>query len=207
MNALAITAITDLLLASETFLLAGILLGSMRDSASAYGCWAVTTLLMAAGALLGGIDHGFYEPAAALARARKIFQKATWLCIGLMTFFIVLTLAFQFFPARYRVVFFIAGAVQLVVYTVIALRSSSFLPVILNYLPVLLFFLVMHILNLNSGRGSREMITGIALSLVASAVQAMKLDTFKPLDRNGLYHLIMMAASVFLFLGGKALRG
>jgi hypothetical protein len=84
---------------------------------------------------------------------------------------------------------------------------DSFLVVIVDYAPVVLLLLVLSILGLAEGTGSWQMIVGLVISVVASLCQALGVDTFSPLDRNGLYHVVLMAATVFLFLGGLRLSG
>jgi hypothetical protein len=77
--------------------------------------------------------------------------------------------------------------------------------VILNYSPIMLLFLVMNVIGLRSGRGSRPMIGGILILFLASAIQAAGINTFTPLDRNGLYHVVSMIGVVFLYRGGMRL--
>jgi hypothetical protein len=71
----------------------------------------------------------------------------------------------------------------------------------------MILFLVMSILGLEAGTGSWQIVAGLLLSVAASVIQALGVDVFSPLDRNGLYHLILMAATVFLSLGGLLLKG
>ena len=40
-----------------------------------YGIWAVSITLMGMGALLGGIDHGFFEPISRDWKGRMVMQK------------------------------------------------------------------------------------------------------------------------------------
>jgi hypothetical protein len=65
--------------------------------------------------------------------------------------------------------------------------------------------LTANILGLRLGLGSGYLIAGILISIAASAAQAAGIDRFSPLDRNGLYHVLVMVAVVFLFLGGLGL--
>ena len=52
---------TNFILASEVFLLAGLLLGRIKVVRSAEGFWSAALLFLGIAALLGGIDHGFLE--------------------------------------------------------------------------------------------------------------------------------------------------
>ncbi|MBN2086455.1 MAG: hypothetical protein JW748_14645 [Anaerolineales bacterium] len=204
MKTLEITAMTCFIAAGEAFLAAGFLLGRAPLSASASVFWGFTMLFLAAGLLLGGLDHGFFEPKGD-TRGRMIMQKATWICTGIMTFFTLLTALYQFAPAGWRIPIQIIGLVQFLIFCFFAIRIHNYLVVIINYAPILLILLVLNIVGLPAGTGSWWFITGILISIIASIVQALGIDHFSPLDRNGLYHVVVMAAMVFLFAGGLGL--
>jgi hypothetical protein len=70
----------------------------------------------------------------------------------------------------------------------------------------MLLLLVMSLIGLRSGIGSAQMVAGILILFAASGTQAAGLDVFRPLDRNGLYHLVSMIGVAFLYLGGVQLR-
>ena len=63
MDTLAVTSITNVVLAAETLLLAGVLIGLPKARFSAAWFWAGAMLALGTSALLGGIDHGYVEPA------------------------------------------------------------------------------------------------------------------------------------------------
>ena len=86
------------------------------------------------------------------------------------------------------------------------LGVGSFGVVVLNYAPVMLLLLGLSIAGLASGKGSWQMIVGILIAFAASAVQALGVNVLAPLDRNSLYHLGIMLAVVFLYLGGLRLE-
>jgi hypothetical protein len=204
MKAWEITAATDFILAGETFLAAGLLLGRAPSAPSAALYWALSMLCMALAALLGGLDHGFLEPKGD-SRPRRILQKTTWMFIGGITFFSLQTAAWQFGSAAWRAGAVGIGLLQLAVFCFFALRTGEYLVVILNYAPVLILLLVLNILGLPGGSGSWQIVAGLSISTAASAVQALGIDRFSPVDRNGLYHLGMMAAVILLWLGGLTL--
>lgn len=204
MKTLEVTAMTCFIAAGEAFLAAGFLLGRAPISASASVFWGLTMLFLAAGLLLGGLDHGFFESKGD-TRGRMIMQKATWICLGIMTFFTLLTALYQFAPMGWRAPIVIIGLAQFLVFSFFAIRIHNYLVVILNYAPILLILLVLNIIGLPSGSGSWWFIAGILISIAASVLQAFGVDRFSPLDRNGLYHVIVMAAVVFFFAGGLKL--
>jgi hypothetical protein len=203
---LAWSAVTDLVLACETFFLTGLLAGRPKARWSAAWYWQVALAMLALSALLGGIDHGFFEPHGPTP-ARRVVQRATWLVVGLLTWFVFLTASRQFFRPGLRRVGFLAAGVQLVVYVVLILFAGNFGVVILNYAPVMLLLLGLSIGGLKSGKGSWPMIVGILIVFAASAILALRVTVLAPLDWNSLYHLGIMLAVVFLYLGGARLEG
>ncbi|MBN1440833.1 MAG: hypothetical protein JW929_15605 [Anaerolineales bacterium] len=201
MTALEVTAVTNFILAGEGFFAAGILLGRNPAAASAAFFWGIALLWFALGALAGGVDHGFLEPKGN-TRGRRIMQKATWLCTGAMTFFTLLTALYQFAPAAWRAPVILLGLAQLCLFSFFAIRIHDFRVVILNYAPILLILLVLNIAGLRAGTGSWGFIAGILISIAASLCQALGVDRFSPLDRNGLYHVLLMAATLAFWAGG-----
>jgi hypothetical protein len=203
MTALAITAITDFLLASEAFFLAGRLSSKPKDRFSAAWYFSGVLLLLGIAALLGGIDHGFFQPA---NLPRYIIQRSDWIVLGGVTFCLLMTTARQFWAPAVQRIALIVAMVQFAVDTVAVLWVDSFAAVILNYAPVMLLLLVMNFAGLRSGTGSRHMVAGILILFAASAVQAVRVDVFSPLDHNGLYHFLSMIGVAFLYAGGVKLK-
>jgi hypothetical protein len=202
MTAQAITAITDLLLAGEVFFLAGRMSRMPKDRFSAAWYFSGVLLLLGVAAFLGGIDHGFVEPA---NMPRYLIQRSDWIVLGGVTFCLLMTTAKQFFPPKVQRVVSIVALVQFVANAAAVLSVDSFLDVILNYVPVMLLLLVMSLIGLRSGRGSRQMIVGILILFSASGIQAAGVDVFTPLDRNGVYHLVSMIGVAFMYFGGVQL--
>jgi hypothetical protein len=203
---LQVTAITNFLWAGEALALGGFLLARAGSAASARGFWAMALLAMGASALVGGIDHGFFEPEGSTPW-RRVLDKAKNILAGVLAFFALLTAGRQFFGAPAQPLFLAIGLVQFALFAALTMFLDSFLVVILGYAPAMVLLLVMSAIGLPAGSGSWQMIAGLALSFAASLVQALGVDRFSPLDRNGLYHLVLMAATVFLFLGGQRLAG
>jgi hypothetical protein len=203
MATLAITSITNFILASELFFLAGLTIGAPKTRFSAAWFWGGAMTALATSALLGGIDHGFVEQA---GLDRYFIQRPNWIVVGIATFFMLLATARQFLPARWQRPALVAGLIQLAVYAVLVLLVGDFRIVIVNYAPVLLLLLAFNVRGIPAGTGSWQLAMGIVLVLVASVVQAIGIDAFSPLDRSGLYHVISMVGVVFLYLGGRRLK-
>lgn len=203
MTALQVTALTDFLLACVAFFCAGVLAARPAGRWSAAWYWRIAMACLAVAALLGGIDHGFIEPA---GLPRAPVQRATWAVLGVMTAAVLLTLGAQFLGARARRWLVRLAALQALGYAVAMVVADSYLVVVVNYLPVILALLAFNLHGLGRGTGSRATAAGIGLLLLASTVQALRLGSIGPLDHNGLYHLISMPGVALLCLGARRLR-
>ncbi len=98
MDRLAITSITNFLLAAELFFVAGMMVRTVKARFTPAWFWAVAVTALAASSLLGGIDHGFVEPA---GLDRYWIQRPNWLVMGVMTFCTLQAAGGQFLPARW----------------------------------------------------------------------------------------------------------
>jgi hypothetical protein len=202
MDTLAITSITNFILAGELFFLAGLMVRTPKARFSAAWFWAGAMLALATSALLGGIDHGFVEPA---GLDRYWIQRPNWLVMGGMTFCTLMATARQFLPPRWQRIVFVLALVQLAVYAGAVLLVGDFRVVIVSYAPVVLLLLVSSTRGLRDGSGSWQMVLGLVLLLAATAVQAVGVDALEPLDHDGLYHVIAMAGVPFMYWGGQQL--
>ncbi len=202
---LAVTAITNFMLACEAFFIAGLLFATPKTPRSAAWLWQLGMLTLATSALVGGIDHGFFELFGQTA-VRKGIEHSNWFLLGLLTLFVFLTAAQQFLTPPVRRIATIIAFVQLAVYTILILTTDTFQVVILNYAPIMLLMLILNVRGLRQGTGSWAMIGGIVVSFAASGVQAAHVDVFSPVDRNGLYHIGMMGALVLFYAAGKRLK-
>src|ERR1039458_5173501 len=118
MTAQAITSITDLLLAAEAFFLAGRMSGTPKVRYAAAWYFSGVLLLLGVAALLGGIDHGFFEPANI---PRYLIQRSDCIVLGGVTFCLHMTTAKQFFPPAVQRVVLFAALVQFAADTAAAL--------------------------------------------------------------------------------------
>jgi hypothetical protein len=155
---LAVTYITNILLASVVFFLAGRMSRTPKEQFSAAWYFTGVLLLLGVAALIGAVDHGFFEPA---GLPRYFIQRADWIVLGGVTFCLLMTTAKQFFAPRAQRIVLIVGVMQFAVNTTAVLSVDSFLDVIVNYAPVMLLFLAMNIFGLRNGTGSMQMIIGI----------------------------------------------
>jgi Family of unknown function (DUF6962) len=202
MDTLAVTSVTNLVLAAETLFLAGVLAGAPKARFSAAWFWAGAMLGLGISALLGGIDHGYIEPA---GLDRFPIQRSNWMVMGLATFCVLMATARQFLGPRGQRIALVVGVVQLVVYALAVVLVGDFKVVIANYLPVILLLLALSIRGVRDGTGSWSMVSGLVIMIAASLVQFLGIDAIPPVDHDGLYHLIAMCGVLLLFLGGRRL--
>lgn len=204
MTPLALTAITNFILSSEVFYLAGMLFAAEKERYSALWFWALFLFLLGASSLVAGIYHAFFEPLEGTMWYET--YRVTYCILGLLTASVLLTVTQQFIAPSLRIYFYIAAALQLVLFLTLVFTGGTYRVVIANYVPVILLLLAFTLLETRTDPWAWAMAAGIVLSLIASAVQALGVNRFLPLDYNGLYHIIMMVAVVFLYLGARALK-
>jgi hypothetical protein len=203
LNTLAITSITNFILAGEALFLAGMLAQQNKSRFSSAWFWSGAILLLGLSALIGGIDHGFFENA---GLPRTTIQHVNWTVLGMMSFFILMSVAIQFFSQKAQPFILIIGIVQFSAYVVTVWTVGSYLHVIVNYVLVMILLLVMNLMGLKNGSGSWVMIFGILILFIASALQILGIDVFNPLSRSGLYHVVSMPGLAFLYRGGRYLK-
>ncbi len=202
-TALAVTALTDFLLAAQVLFLAGRMSARPHMRFSAQWYFSGFLFLLGSAAFLGGIDHGFIQPA---GLPRYAIQRADWILLAGVTFFLLVATARQFFPARFQRLALAVAFAQFTGASVAAWTAGSFLAVIVNYAPVLVLLLVLSVAGRKKYDGWSWMASGILILFAASAVQAIGSDRWAPLDGDGLFHLISMPGAYCLYRGGLRLR-
>ena len=206
LTTLGASALTDFALAAETCFLAGLLFARPKTRYSAAWFWQWSMLLLAVSAFIGGLDHGFIQ-AAGDTPTRKVVQHSTWTVIGLSTCATFLTIVRQFvIDRRHRVLTAVAMA-QFVVYVVLFLRFDTYAVVVANYAPVMIWALVANLRGLGDGTGHWPIIASIGAGVTASVAQAAGWRLSATFDHQSVYHLGMMVAVVFSYIGGLRLKG
>ena len=200
---LVIAAITNFVLAGVLLFFGGMLVQRPKERFSAAWFWGWSVTLLGVGSLIGGIDHGFFE---APGLPRYGIQRSNWIELGAATFFILMTVATQFFSPRVQRGFLVFGIAQFALNTLCALLIDDYLVVILNYAPVMILMLVLSIRGLRDGTGSPVMVSGLLIVAAASVIQSTGFDLGSLLDQTSLYHLTSTVGAVFLYGGGLHLR-
>lgn len=201
----AVTSITDFILAGEGFFLAGLLVARHKRRYCAAWFWQCALLLLAVGAFIGGVDHGFLQ--AADSRIHTVVQHATWVVIGVLTLVTFLTVVEQFLDARWHQVSYAVAGLQFVAYLAAIPLVDDFRVVIGGYAPVMLWSLVCNVRGLRDGTGTWPMILSIVVALASSVIQVAGIRLSESIDHNSLYHAGMMVAVWLSYRGGLRLKG
>lgn len=164
--------------------------------------WALTFLMIAAGAFLGGTSHGF-KPYFSDA-VKTVIWKSTVLSIGLASLFMLAGAGFSFFRGFAARLFFGAALAKFVVFAAVMSTTDRFLFVIVDYLFSMFLVLIFSARAIGRpGSGARWLTGGILTSFAAAAIQQSTLF-LGPLNHNDLYHVIQMGACSLLYTGVKA---
>lgn len=192
------SAFTDLLMGAEALCFAWLALRRPMERRSAAWYWARAMLLLGVAGMLGAIDHGVFE---ARGLPRSAIQHGNWLVLGVMSYCVLMASAAQFFAPRCIGPVRALGLAQLALYAGAVFSVDDYLVVELDYGPVILLWLGLHLAGLGKGNGSGAMAGGVVLLLAATALQASGYDGLSPLDHNALYHLVSMAGIAALYAG------
>jgi hypothetical protein len=203
LSELALSALTDVILASLQAFAAGLLLRPGMRKGSPPWLWAWTMTLIAVLFLIGAIDHGFFEPIDhPLHQPLMIVNRAL---VAVVSFMFIAVAAAQFLGPRGRRAALSIGALGNAAVIVLVFLSDNFFIVIGSYSAALLFLLVLNIAGLRHGKGSVSMIAGIIITFIASALPLVGYEAIAGLGIYATYHIALMPAIVAFYLAGRAL--
>lgn len=203
LSELALSAITDLLLAVMQAFAAGLLFRPGLARGSAAWLWAVSMAVIAVVFLLGGLDHGFYEMVD--HPLHPAMTAATRVLVAVASFMLALVAARRFLRQRAaRVTVLCVGAFEAAVIALV-LTSDNFFVVIAGYAGVLLLLLGLAVAGLRTGAGSVAMIAGIVITLGASAIPVVGYEIVAGFGAYATYHVALMPAVFAFYLAGRAL--
>ncbi len=157
-------------------------------------------------ALVGAIYHGFYEHSSDLPYAtelKPLLAMSVLLILGLTSYYIWRLFVFFALPQRFRgLSYFILFIMLTTYFTLVLIGMKGFKVALAAYLPpVLLLTLVLTIKWLTK-KDARYFIglLGLLLTLVAAAVQALKISPHEVyFNHNALYHLIQATALYLIY--------
>lgn len=203
LSELALSALTDVILASLQAFAAGLLFRPGLRSGSPAWLWAWTMTVIAVTFLVGAIDHGFFEPVGhPLHGPLMSINRAL---VAIVSFMLVLTGAMRFLGRTgRRISVGIAGPVAAAVVVAVFL-SDNFFIVVGCYSAALVTLLILNVVGLRDGRGSIAMIAGIVITFAASALPLIGYQGFAGLGIYATYHVALMPAVIAFYLAGLAL--
>jgi hypothetical protein len=201
---LALSALTDVILACLQAFAAGLLFRPDQEKGSASRLWAWTMALIALLFLIGAIDHGFFEPVdhpyhAPLLTVNRVL-------VALASLMIALTAARQFLGQRGRQVVLGLGGAGALAMAVMIVLSDNFFIVIGGYSVAMLFLLALNLAALRRQPGAAAMVAGVVITFAASALPLVGYQGFAGLGVYGSYHVAMMPAVLAFYWGGLGLN-
>ncbi|MGE4277967.1 MAG: hypothetical protein AB7G62_00175 [Magnetospirillum sp.] len=203
LSELALSALTDVVLASVQAFAAGMLYGKGFSPGSAARWWGLTMMVIAATFLVGAIDHGFFEPAEHPWHQKLMFVNRALVAVA--AFLIAATAALQFLGPRGRKLVIALAAPLAAIVVVLVFVSDNFFIVIAGYSAAMVLMLVLNLMHLRDGRGSWAMVAGIAVTFAASALPFIGGAGFAGIGIYAAYHIAMMPAVVAFYAAGMAL--
>ena len=199
------TTLTDYALAGVTGWLAWLLYQS-RESERARSTWAAALGLLALGAALGGTYHGF---AAVLPEsAPDLLWKSTTLTLGFATFGMIAGSALATTTGTLRKLILAVAVAKLVIFSAWMSGHDDYIYVIVDSGIAIAIVGALHAWRAlrAADRASVWMLGGLAISVLAAAVQASGYAVHPHFGPNDLYHVIQIGAMWLLYRGARELR-
>jgi hypothetical protein len=199
------TAATDLLLALLCFLLSQRLGGLPAVAVWKRGVWTGMLALLSFASLLGAVVHGIELR----TTVRKGLWKPLYLSLGLSIALLLVGATYDGWgESAARLVLPWALLSGVLFFAMTELLGGSFLLFIAYEGIVAFVALAVYVRLASSGGlpGAAAIVLGIALSIVATAVQASRasLRILVKFDHNGLFHLLQMVGIAVLVEGVRA---
>ena len=168
--------------------------------------WIWTFRMLALGAFLGAISHGIGPYLSPLIR--DSIWKFTTYCIGIMSYFMVLTMLHHLFdyPVVLRLRWILIALI--IIYLAIVTINDNFINVIRFYVPlmVIVVFGLLYTWLTVSADGTNIIILGILISFIAASVQQSRIVFHEHLNYNDIAHFIQMVAMWCFYRGSLVLK-
>lgn len=155
--------------------------------------WATAFFLVALAAVAGGTTHGFP------GLYPLLLWKTTLTAAGMASFAMVVATS-KGTRLWEGPLFWLASA-KLLAYGIWTTLRDDFIAVVIDSGAALLVVALLHAARRDAAW--RWMLAGVALSVVAAAVQALKLAPHPQFNHNDLYHVIQIAAMWLFYRGAR----
>ncbi len=199
------TFVTDLVLAAVAWSFAFILARSPAATASrALSLWVWVFVTIGLAAFQGALYHGFKDSLPhSVYMALRI--GTLWSLSG-TAFFLSLALIYFGLPREHS--FFrplkILLLLKAFIFLVLAVFKTQFLLAILDYGSSFIIALVVH-LRLRRHPASPFMLLGVTVSIIAAAIQVLKIAPSASFNHNDLYHVVQLLGLYLFFKGAQRL--
>lgn len=151
-------------------------------------CWALAFFALAIAALLGGTWHGFWQD--------DLLWKATTLSVGLASFGMVVGSAQATLTGSSRRAVIVLAGMKLLAYSAWMIGHDDYVWVIADSASAILIVGLLHFWRRNGW-----MLAGVAVSILAGAVQASGVALHPHFNHNDLYHVVQIAAMLLFYRG------
>jgi hypothetical protein len=200
------TTLTDYAIALESAFLA---VAVLRENASSFQksrlCWAIAFGGVAIAATAGGTCHGF-APILTLSLLNRLWSLVGY-AIGCASFLMLLGTIFSTVAGWARWFFLVVVSGKATVYFSQVGQYQQFVPMAIDYLSAMLVVLPLQLFQFRHQRESAiGIVSGICVSGIAIAIQAMQISIASHLNHNDLYHLVQMVALYLLYRGARLLK-
>jgi len=201
------TMITDYVMGALAFVLAMRLLGDATAGWQLSGrLWAAALVMTAVAAFLGGTYHGFIQWMPGVAG--RVLWKATLLATGIGSACLLAAAVSAATAGALQRALVAVVVVKLLVYAWTIATKDHFILVIVDYGTALVAIALAAWFIRPSGlTPAAWWITGgVAVAVVAGAIQWAHLAPHVHFNHNDLFHVVQMASLYLLYRGGLLLR-
>jgi len=168
--------------------------------------WGLAFMATASASFFGGTYHGFIQMLP--VGTAGVLWKMTLMSTGIGSACLLAAVALAGTTGWIRRVWFVLVAVKLAVYVLWMSTHDDFIFVIADYGSALLVMLVLVWMSSPAGLrvAARWITAGVAVSVVAALIQALKLAPHPQFNHNDLFHVVQMVALYLLYRGGLLLH-
>ncbi len=199
LSTLALVSISDFVLSATCLFLSGVLFGQIRSHTSRYGVLCYFLLFAGISAMIGGIDHGFFE----LIDRRYVPRTLTYISIAIATFLLFRYTILTFFNGTIKKALTILAIVQLIAFITASFFYHDFLLVVGNYAPVLLLFFVLNLIHIKRSKTEFNFTLFCIVSVIATMVQVFDLGITQAINGDTLFHALAIIAYIIFFTAAR----
>ena len=188
------TLATDYILAAVAAVM-GVLILRAAGQHNSRRWWGIAFIALGLAAALGGTHHGFRLAA---------LWKPTMLVLGVASAGMLAGSALATTRGMGRLALLALAAAKLAIYSIWVWRDDRFIWAVADTGSAFALVALAHLLAWRRP-GSRWIVAGVAVSIVAAAVQASGVDLHRHFNHNDVYHLVQLGALLLYYRGVRVL--